>query len=339
MPVELLDIGTFAKSSAEAMTACVRASKRLQRMRARTRCQVRNATMQLRDEMLCCFLSAIQESTSLMELHMESPRVGEPANLAFENALTRTQSLRSLSLSCPDGLTEDMAVAAARSGLKNNTTLRELALECSWRATTVSPTLTSLRDHPLLRRLCVHGHAADLTGLETVLLSDNSKITELDIDAGLWIVRGEPRPTAKGSTRALRALGRRPTSLTKLRVRHCPLGRDEARQLAMVLRNSPNSQNLDLQCCALGSVGLSELAPALCSNASIKELDLSRNEIRVESAKLLRDIIRLNKTTTTLVLSGNYFDATPGSVECIAEGLGGNSAPASVDFSSWAPWN
>jgi hypothetical protein len=76
-------------------------------------------------------------------------------------------------------------VAAARSGLKKNTTLRELTLECSW----VSPILASLHDHPLLRRLCLHGHVVDLTGLETVLLSDNSKITELDIH---WFCRGLP---------------------------------------------------------------------------------------------------------------------------------------------------
>jgi hypothetical protein len=114
--LELMDIGTFTKSSAEAMAMYVRTSKRLQRIRIR--CQYTNTTMQLRDEILCCFLSAIQESTSLQKLHMELPRGTGPSNLAFENMLTHTQSLRSLSLSCPDGPTEEIAMAAARSGLK-----------------------------------------------------------------------------------------------------------------------------------------------------------------------------------------------------------------------------
>jgi hypothetical protein len=95
--------------------------------------------------MLCCFLPAFQESTSLRELHLELPYRGGPSNLAFEDMLTHTQTLRSLSLSCPNGILEDWAVAAASSGLKNNTTLRELTLEVS-RGMTASPMLNSLRD-------------------------------------------------------------------------------------------------------------------------------------------------------------------------------------------------
>jgi hypothetical protein len=78
----------------------------------------------------------------------------------------------------------------------------------------------------------------------------------------------------------------------------------------MVLHNSPNLQSLLLPDGTLGSVGLSELAPALCRNTSIKELDLSYNEINMESAKYLRDIIRRNKTITTLALSGTHFGRT-----------------------------
>jgi hypothetical protein len=143
-------------------------------------------------------------------------------------------------------------MASARSGLKNNNTLRELTLECSQLVTTVSPILTSLRDHPLLRRLCLSGSAVDLTGLETLLLSDNSKITELDIDTRLYR-HGDP-PT-RGLTRVLQALGRRPM-LTKLGLRHYPLGRDEARQLGMVLRNSSHLQSLLLPYCTLGIIAV-----------------------------------------------------------------------------------
>jgi hypothetical protein len=150
-------------------------------------------------------------------------------------------------------------VAAARSGLKKNTTLRELTLEFPPDQTPVSPLLTSLRDHPLLQRLCLRGHVGDLTGLETLLLSDTSKITELEID------RCYGRPRMMGLTHVLQALGRRPT-LTKLILRDCRLGRDETRLLQMALCNTPSLQGLALTHNTLGSAELAELAPALYHN-------------------------------------------------------------------------
>jgi hypothetical protein len=115
---------------------------------------------------------------------MELAPVGEASNLAFVKMLTHTKSLQSLSLVCTDGLLADTAVVAAASGLKKNSSLRELTLHFPRDATDITPTLTSLSDHPLLRRLCLHfrGDAVNLTGLDTVLLSDNSKISELQID-------------------------------------------------------------------------------------------------------------------------------------------------------------
>jgi hypothetical protein len=128
--------------------------------------------------MLGCFLPAFQESTSLEELCI--PLIGGPSNLNLEKMMTHTQSLRSLSLVCPNVLLDDIAVAAAAAGLKKNTTLRELTLELLQSATTLLPIFTSLCDHPLLRSLCLCGDVVDLTGLETVLLNDASKITELE---------------------------------------------------------------------------------------------------------------------------------------------------------------
>ena len=127
---------------------------------------------------------------------------------------------------------------AAACGLKFNTTLRELTLEFSRGATNVSPILSSLRDHPLLRRLCLRWRA-DLTGLETVLLSGNSKITELEINMQYI---SEP---SMGLTRVLQAFGRYPT-LTKLGIRSVPLDRDNARLLGIALSKIPILQSLDL---------------------------------------------------------------------------------------------
>jgi hypothetical protein len=318
--VTYLELATrnYTTCSAEAMAEYVRTSKSLQRIRCKGG----------REEMICCFLHAFQESTFLKELHMENPFIDGSSKLALESMLTHTQSLRSLSLICR--AEEDVAVAAASSGLKKNTTLRELTLEFLRGTTTVSPILTSLRDHPLLRRLCVRGYGIDLTGLETLLLSDTSKITELEIHSSY----GGP-PTI-GLTPILQALARRPT-LTKLELRRCHLGLDEARLLRLALCNTPSLQSLVLTRNTLGSVGLAELAPALYRNSSIKVLDVSLNHLNnMHSARLLRDILRRNKTMTALNFSYNQFGETTGAVECIADGLGSNSTLLKLDLSSCA---
>jgi hypothetical protein len=131
-------------SSAEAMAKYVPTSKSLQRIRW-------NGDLRQRVEMICFFLHAFQESTSLKEPHVHFPVIDGPSSLALENMLTNTQSLRSLSFICRAG--EEIDVAAVQSGLKKNTTLRELTLESSASAMNISPLLTSVRDHPLLRRL------------------------------------------------------------------------------------------------------------------------------------------------------------------------------------------
>jgi hypothetical protein len=318
-----LETGKYTKSFTEAMAKYLRANKRLHRINW----DGEDQRYQQREEILCCFLLAFQESTSLKELDIHSPLIGRPSNLALENMLTHTQNLQSLRLLCPDGLLEDIAVTAAASGLKKNTTLRELTLECSGYATTLIPILTSLRDHPLLQSLCLRGGVVDLTGVGTVLRSDTSKIAELEIHK----FYGDP--LIMGLTRVLRALARRPT-LTKLHLRGLHLGRDEARLLRLALCNTPSLQSLVLGDSNLGSAELAELAPALYRNTSIKELDMSDNELgSIESARLLRDIIRHNKTMTALDLSRNAFGQATGAVECIADGLGSNSTLLKIDLS------
>jgi Ran GTPase-activating protein (RanGAP) involved in mRNA processing and transport len=323
----------YTKNSVEAIAKYVRTSKRLQRIRWNLKW---DAECQQREKELCCFLSAIQKSTSLKELEMELPLIGGTSNLALENMLTHTQSLRSLRLVFPVGRLDDITMATARSGLEKNITLQELTLAFSWGGTTtdVSRILTSMREHPLLRRLCLRGNAVDVTGLETVLLSDTSKIAELDLHR----LYGGPRRRGSpvmGLTGVLKALARRPT-LTKLGIRHCPLGRDEARLLLATLCNNTSLQTLVLQDCDLGhAMRLAELAPALYHNTSIKVLDISGNRLDdMESAESLRDIIRRNTTMTTLDLSENRFGQTTGAIDCIAEGLGSNSTLLKINLRS-----
>jgi hypothetical protein len=122
--VTFLDLETakYTKSSAEAMAKYVRTSKRLQRIHWNRNVIINDRALQQHEEMLCCVLPAIQESTSLNELQIDLPLIGGPSNLAFGNMLTHTQSLQSLRLSCAGGRLEDWAVATVSSGLKKNTT-------------------------------------------------------------------------------------------------------------------------------------------------------------------------------------------------------------------------
>jgi hypothetical protein len=318
---------SYTKSSAEAMTKYVRTSKCLQRILWNPSRIVDDEVLQQREAMLCSFLPAFQESTSLEELNIKFPLQGGPSYLALENMLAHTQSLRSLTLICLDWPLENLFVAAAQSGLKKNTTLRELTLDSSRAATAASPILTCLSDHPLLRRLCLRGYGVYLTGLETLLLSDTSKITELDIDGSCLNL------PIMGLTSVLCALARHP-ALTNLGLRGFTLGRDEVRLLQLVLSNIPSLQNLDLSCTDLGSAELAELAPALYHNTSIKVLKLRGNNlIDMESAVIFRHILRSNKSMTALDLSRNKFGRTTGAGECIADGLGSNSTLLKIDLS------
>jgi Ran GTPase-activating protein (RanGAP) involved in mRNA processing and transport len=320
-----LETGRYMTRVAEAMAKYVRTSKHLQRIHWDG--EIWNGFRQpQREEILSCFLSAFQESTSLKELRIDSLYQHVPFNLAFENMLAHSQNLQSLTFSCPQYRGEGIvAVTAATSGLKKNTTLRELTLTVS-RGTTISPIFTSLRDHPLLRKICVRGWVTTLTGLETVLLSDSSEITELDIDGS-----NDNSPTLQGLAQILQALGRQP-KLTKLRIRGFRLD-----HIALSGYDIRSLQSLDLARNHLGSARLAQFAPALYHNTSIKVLDLSENKlIYMESAVILRDILQSNKTITILNLSENQFGETTGAVECIADGLGSNSTLLKIDLSSCA---
>jgi Ran GTPase-activating protein (RanGAP) involved in mRNA processing and transport len=159
------------------------------------------------------------------------------------------------------------------------------------------------------------------------LFSDFSQITKLEIrksDGGLRMM---------GLTHVLQALARRPT-LTKLGLDGFRLNPNEVTDLGIALCGIPSLQSLELASIGLGSTELAEVAPALYHNTSIKVLDMSDNNLNsMEAAEILRDIIRSNKTITTLDLSENTFGRTTGAVDCIVVGLGSNSTLLKIDLS------
>jgi Ran GTPase-activating protein (RanGAP) involved in mRNA processing and transport len=127
-------------------------------------------------------------------------------------------------------------------------------------------------------------------------------------------------------------------ALTKLGLHGCSLGHDEARLLLVALCNIPNLQSLGGTDRTLWSAELAELAPALCRNTSIKVLDISGNHLNsMESAEILRDILRSTKTITTLDLSGNAFGPFASAVDCIAEGWAATQRCSRSTFHT-VPW-
>jgi Ran GTPase-activating protein (RanGAP) involved in mRNA processing and transport len=105
-------------------------------------------------------------------------------------------------------------------------------------------------------------------------------------------------------------------------------------QLKAVLRRNTALESLDLTAIRLGSAGLAEIAPVLYRNTSIKALDLRTNGLDdIESANVLRELIRRNKTITSLCLAHNAFGHDVAAVRSIAEGVRRNTALQQLDLS------
>jgi hypothetical protein len=74
-------------------------------------------------------------------------------------------------------------------------------------------------------------------------------------------------------------------------------------------------------------------APMLYRNTSIKSLDLRNNDLdEIESANVLRELIRRNKTITSLCLAQNAFGRNIAAVRSIAEGLRSNTTLQQLDL-------
>jgi hypothetical protein len=110
-----LETGTFYEKFRRGMAKYLRTSKYLQSISWPKDFFSNDRENPQNEEMLCCFMSALRESTSLKELDINFPRGGGPSNLTLENMLIHTQSLGSLSLVARGVRQEDRAVAAARS--------------------------------------------------------------------------------------------------------------------------------------------------------------------------------------------------------------------------------
>jgi hypothetical protein len=204
----------------------------------------RGLALSLHQRVISILLTSLQVSSSLKKLSVVNIQLHQSASQAFESLLTHTKSLQKLQLKGWRGVNPE-ELEMLQSGFSKNTPLRELTL-ISWSGTNLTAVLTSLRDHPLLQKLSSAACIEERIGLNILLHSGKSKITDLTIDktGGYEEAR---RSAAFGGV--LQTLGRK-TTLTKLSFLYCPLYmRNQASQLEMVLRRNQGLESLDLTNC------------------------------------------------------------------------------------------
>jgi Ran GTPase-activating protein (RanGAP) involved in mRNA processing and transport len=130
----------------------------------------------------------------------------------------------------------------------------------------------------------------------------------------------------------IRELGRN-TTVTNLVICESVLSRENVQQLKSMLRQNTVLQSLDLGSSGLGSAGLAEIAPVLYRNTSIKTLYLANNGLDdTKSANVLRELIRRNKTITSLGIAHNAFGHNAAAVQSIADGVRINTTLQQLDL-------
>jgi Ran GTPase-activating protein (RanGAP) involved in mRNA processing and transport len=277
--------------------------------------------------MIFLLLRALSRNTSVTKLIIHT-NVVQYASVAFEELLTRTQTLQNLQLfgSAFEEF-DEVQMDAITSGFFSNTTLRDLEFHGLQEAN-LAPVLTALQCHPALQKIRFSEEGGNkvpsLTGLEVLLRSQDSKVKELVFE--------QVDTSTVGWHLVVRELGRN-TTVINLIIRDSTLTRENVQQLKAVLRQNTALQHLSLRGNFLRSAGLAEIAPALYRNTSIKSLDLSNNGLDdIESANVLRELLRCNKTIASLCLVGNTFGLNAAAARSIFEGLRNNKALQQLDL-------
>jgi Ran GTPase-activating protein (RanGAP) involved in mRNA processing and transport len=318
-----LDLSTldYSAKAAEAMGEFIRSSIHLKRV---TLSFFRLSHTSEGQRVLSILLRALQDSTSVKELRLVDEaylRVNSELVLSQDltNLIILTRTLKKMNIGCHY---EALWLCAAK-----NETLEDLTLN-NYSRSRLTRMLKWLGNNcPNLKTLSIKLITDDLTGLDTLLESYNSNITELILSGEVLLGFNTFLDTYRllplgGLETALRPLEGRKNTLTKLEMRGFPLSLDQIRHLQMVLRNQKNLQILVLRKTSLESAHLSELASELEQHMSIKTLDLAENRFDdMDSAVILRNIIHTNKSIAALDLSRNSFGERPEAVRCIAMGL------------------
>jgi Ran GTPase-activating protein (RanGAP) involved in mRNA processing and transport len=132
---------------------------------------------------------------------------------------------------------------------------------------------------------------------------------------------------------AIRELGSN-TTFTNLAIKYCGVSGENLQLLKSMLRRNAALESLDLKSSTLGSAGLAEITPVVYRNTSIKTLDISHNRLDdIESANIVRELIRRNKTIASLSIDHNIFGRNAAAVRSIAEGVRSNTTLQQLDLS------
>jgi Ran GTPase-activating protein (RanGAP) involved in mRNA processing and transport len=283
-------------------------------------------------EMTSTVLRILSRNTSVTELNIDTDVV-KFASVALQELLTRTQTLQKLEMFGHDfEAFNEVHIDAITSGFANNTTLRDLEFQ-SWREADLAPMLIALQRHPALKKIHISAGCSDisfqsvpsLSGLEVLLRSQDSKVKELILE--------QVGTRTVGLPPVLQELGRN-TTVTHLSICDSVLSRENFQEVKSMLRHNTALQYLNLASSALKSVGLAEIAPVLYRNTSIKTLDLSNIGLDdIESTNVLRELLRRNKTISSLCLRGNAFGRDVAAARSIFESLRCNTALQQLDLS------
>jgi Ran GTPase-activating protein (RanGAP) involved in mRNA processing and transport len=123
------------------------------------------------------------------------------------------------------------------------------------------------------------------------------------------------------------------TTVIDLDLGYRVLSGENVQQLKAVLRQNTNLESLNLRSSRLGSAGLAEIVQVLYCNTSIMSLGLRNNGLHdIESANVLRELIRRNKTITSLCIAHNAFGHNAVAVRSIADGVRSNTTLQKLDL-------
>jgi Ran GTPase-activating protein (RanGAP) involved in mRNA processing and transport len=157
-----------------------------------------------------------------------------------------------------------------------------------------------------------------------LLRSHGSKVKELVLE--------QVDTHTVGLHAVIQELGRN-TTVTNLAIRKSELSRENIQLLKSMLRRNTALESLYLESNALGSTGLAEIAQVLYSNTSIKSLVLRGNGLHnMESANVLRDLIRRNKTITSLCVAHNPLGRNAAAAGSISDGVRSNTTLQQLDL-------
>jgi Ran GTPase-activating protein (RanGAP) involved in mRNA processing and transport len=326
-----LKLKHYNKLSADAMAKYLAQSKRLLYVEL-SHVKFRSVGMDgPHRQFLPSFFEAIGQSNSMKEFKLTCPYLG-PDCKSFENLLTRTKTLRYLQVDLKGrGPKDEAETAAIASGFCKNTTLREIVL-VYWQETSLIPVLTALRDHPVLEKLHVVGFSS-FTGMDALLRGKKCQLKELIIEDYDGFNEEEEEEMV-GFESFMLEMGPN-TTILKMAITGVSLSHDNIQHLKAMLHRNTVLQYLDLTDDALGSAGFATIASALYRNTFIQRLDVSDNGLDdLAAANTLRELLRWNKTITTLNIGSNTFGSNVAAVSCIAHGFSDNTTLQDLNLSS-----